>query len=288
MSEAVPSAPNPPLPTDPKPFTPQQAAAARMAAFSQSLTPYTPKLYVATTIIGINFALWIAQIATGVHFFSPLDVDLLRWGADYAPRVASGQWWRPITSMFLHIGILHLAMNMIALWGIGPFIERLVGNGGFLVLYLFAGVCGSLASLTHAPTMVSAGASGAIFGLYGALAGFLLRAHGTLPKDILQQLWKTAGLFIFYNVLYGMQMANIDQAAHLGGLAGGFIGGLILGHPLDPSEFSGRARRAAIVAVLGVAGYAAGVMTMPNIIKERTAKLTQAENMLKETMGQKD
>src|SRR5207244_8055 len=133
---------------------------------------------------------------------TPLIVDLIRWGGDYAPRTTNGQWWRPVTSMFLHIGIIHLAMNMIALWSIGPFIERLVGNRSFLVLYLFAGVSGSMASLAHAPTIVSAGASGAIFGLYGALAGFLLRAHGTLPKDVLQQLWRTAGMFILYNVLY--------------------------------------------------------------------------------------
>lgn len=251
----------PPTPPDAKELRRQQAQ--RMAEFLRQLMPYTPRVYMTWALIAINVAVWIAMVAMGIKPLSPATVDLLRWGADYAPRTTNGQWWRVLSSTFLHAGVIHLAMNMAVLASIGPFMERLLGNFGFIVLYVFAGLTGSLLSLAHAPTIVSVGASGAIFGLYGALLGFLLRSRGTLPKDILQQLLRMAGAFVVYNLLFGMGVAGIDQAAHIGGLVGGFVGGLVLGHPLEPAAFAQRSLRSASLGVLTAAVFALAVVALP-------------------------
>jgi rhomboid protease GluP len=113
--------------------------------------------------------------------------SLIAWGANYGPdTITNGQWWRLLTSMFLHIGIVHLAFNMIVLLQIGPFVERLVGNVGFLIVYFVSGFAGNVTSLVWNPYTVSAGASGAIFGLYGLLLGFLLMSRrDSIPTDVL-------------------------------------------------------------------------------------------------------
>ena len=86
--------------------------------------------------------------------------------------------------MFLHIGLLHIALNMWVLWDIGPLMERMVGNVGFACLYVASGLCGSLASLAWNPENLSAGASGAVFGLFGGLLGFLVLGRGSMPAEI--------------------------------------------------------------------------------------------------------
>lgn len=237
--------------------------AARMLEFHRQLAPHTPRVWVAYAILAINVAVFLAQSASGVSVSSPTVADLIKWGGDLGTLTTHGQWWRTLTCIFVHAGIVHLAMNMFVLWSIGPFVERLLGNLGFLVLYLFAGIAGSLASLIHAPSVVSIGASGAIFGLYGGIVGFLLRSKGTLPNEVVKQLWRTAGAFIFYNVLYGMAVAGLDQAAHFGGFIGGALGGLVLGHPLDARGFAGRTLRSLVLAALGIAGFCVAVATIP-------------------------
>src|SRR5438128_879533 len=177
------AAPPPPTETPPelppRPLTPAQ----RLAAFHDQLRPFTPRLWLTYALIAANVAVWIAGVATGVSAISPSIDALIKWGADYGPlTVTNHQWWRLVTNTFLHIGLLHLAMNMIVLFSIGRFVERLVGQAGFAVLYLACGVAGALVSVAHNPYIVSAGASGAVFGLYGALLGFLLRARGTIPR----------------------------------------------------------------------------------------------------------
>ena len=97
---------------------------------------------------------------------------VLEWGANFGPKTMDGQWWRLFTSMFLHFGIIHIGFNMWVLWNVGRLVERLVGNFGFALLYVVSGLLGSVASLAWNPTTISAGASGAVFGVVGALIGF--------------------------------------------------------------------------------------------------------------------
>lgn len=147
-------------------------------------------------------------------------------GANYGPAVAAGQYWRLVTSMFLHGGIAHLLLNGYALFQLGALFEAWLGSIRLLITYFLTGIAGSIASIlwTDAP---SVGASGAIFGLLGALIAFLLRRREHLTagaKSLMMQLVAWAAI----NVFFGFSVPGIDNAAHLGGCAAGFLLGLIL------------------------------------------------------------
>ena len=208
------------------------------------------KPVVTYTLIAANIAVFLAMVVRGVSITDPRIDALLNWGADFGPLVHHGEWWRIFTSMFLHIGIMHLLMNMYVLLIIGMLTERLFGHTGFLVLYLLAGIGGSFASLTLHPDLVSAGASGAIFGLYGGLFGFLLMDRRALPGRLIKSQVTSAGIFVFYNLIYGLK-PGVDIAAHGGGLVAGFVFGAALTLPL-PSEAGARLRRNAVVGICGV------------------------------------
>lgn len=158
---------------------------------------------------------------------------LTQLGADERTLVLQyGQWWRPLTSMFLHAGWLHLLLNGWALYQLGALFEILIGSGSMLTVFLVSGLAGSLTSLTftHGP---SVGASGAIFGLMGALISFLLRRREMLTpfaKSLLGQLVLWAGI----NVVFGFSTPGIDNAAHLGGCAAGLVLGLMLKPHIRP------------------------------------------------------
>jgi rhomboid protease GluP len=142
---------------------------------------------------------------------------LIRFGAKFNPLIVEGEWWRFFTPMVLHIGMLHLFMNSIALFYLGPMIERIFGNIRFVFIYIFAGFAGSLASFLFSPNL-SAGASGAIFGCFGALLYFGMSFPGLF--------FRTMGLNIIavlvINLIFGFTMPGIDNAGHIGGLVGGF------------------------------------------------------------------
>lgn len=208
---------------DDEPDTVQQ-----VAPFEERLQRLTPRPLVTYVLLGLNVALFAIMVAKGVHAFQPTIESLLLWGANFGPKTTSGEWWRTLTSMFIHIGLLHLLFNMWVLKDIGPAVERLVGSGTFLVGYLFSGFCGSLTSVVWSPHQVSAGASGAIFGLFGLLLGLLARQHRALPADVLKQHRGMAIFFVVFNVYFSFSMKGIDIAAHLGGLAGGFVFGLLV------------------------------------------------------------
>ena len=207
--------------------------------------PVTP------TLVVINVLVFIAMCLTGVSIFEPKVADLIRWGADFGPLTLHGQWWRILTSTFVHIGIIHVAMNMFVLWTAGRIIERLFGSTAFAVLYVLAGIGGSLASLAWRPFTVSAGASGAIFGLFGGLLGFLVLGRRFVAADKVTALGKYAGTFLAYNLVYGFAASGLDVAAHLGGLGTGFLLGIALAAPAAAP--ASRMRRAVITAMLGAA-----------------------------------
>jgi rhomboid protease GluP len=179
-------------------------------------TPVTTLLLVAIT------ACFAAQ------FF--LGRGLIEQFANYGPAVRQGEYWRLVTSMFLHGGIVHLVLNAWALYQLGSLFEILMGSGRLAGVYLAAGIAGSLASAFWSD-VPSVGASGAIFGLLGALISFLLRRRENLTpqaKALLGQLVMWAVI----NVAFGFSgAANIDNAAHMGGLVAGLLAGLLLREP---------------------------------------------------------
>jgi rhomboid protease GluP len=198
---------------------------AQRSALSRLRSPYT----ITIALIAINVLVFLAMVASGVSFTQPTTLDIFKWGGDFGPAtVGQHQWWRLLTSCFLHFGIIHIGMNMYVLYLIGPFIETVFGRTRYLVIYFLAGLAGSIVSVWVHPMAVGAGASGAIFGLYGAVFGFLLIRHRTLNPVAMKSIAKSAGIFILYNVVYGSISGTTDLSAHLGGLIAGFLAGMLL------------------------------------------------------------
>lgn len=180
------------------------------------------------TLIAINVLVFLAMILRGVSFGSPSSEDVLAWGADYGPlTLQAGQYWRMLASMFLHFGILHIGMNMYALYQMGPATERFFGHARYFVLYMVTGLGGSLASLVVHPDAVSAGASGAIFGVYGGLMGYMFTHRHAIQPAARKRIVQSAAFFLGINLVYGMS-AHIDLTAHAAGLFFGFAAGLVL------------------------------------------------------------
>jgi rhomboid protease GluP len=180
---------------------------------------------------------------------------ILRLGAK-APYIMSGQWWRLVTAMFLHLGLFHIGMNMWCLVDLGPEVESLFSTTKFTVLYLVTGVAGFLLSLWWRPMGTSAGASGAIMGLIGILIGASFH-HGHLGKEYRSQLWR----WVIYIAVFGI-LFPVDNAAHFGGLASGLLLGYLVpeGEPSTrPSENLWNAL--AVFAVL-IIGASFGLMAM--------------------------
>jgi rhomboid protease GluP len=168
---------------------------------------------------------------------------LIRYGAKFNPLIEMGEWWRFLTPMFLHIGFLHLLTNTFALYYLGITVERLYGSLRFLLIYATAGFFGTLASFLFTPS-ISAGASGAIFGLFGALLYF-----GTVYRHLF---FRTMGMnvisLIVVNLLFGLLVPGIDNAGHIGGLVGGFLAAGAVHLPKRVAW--GRQMKALVVAAL--------------------------------------
>lgn len=197
------------------------------------------KARVTPVLIGLNLLVFIAMLASGISFTNPTVLQLLQWGANFGPLDRSGQWWRLLAACFLHIGFLHIAFNMYVLYQVGPFTERLFGGARYLAVYLLAGIGGNLLGLWLHPMTVSAGASGAIFGVYGGLLAFLLRERAALRPEAVRSIGQSALIFIGFNLFYGAASAHTDLTAHIGGLATGFLAGLVLARPLPRAAVPG-------------------------------------------------
>ncbi|CAN5555287.1 hypothetical protein BH11PSE7_BH11PSE7_12010 [soil metagenome] len=227
-------------------------------AFEEQLNALTPRVWAMWLVMGICGAVWVATVVAGMSPLQPNAEQLYRWGANSASGVQAGEWWRLVTAMFLHGGIMHLALNMYALLEAGLMLTRLFGNRGFLVIYLGAGLVGNALSLHYAGQAgVSVGASGAVFGVAGALLAAVIRLRGKFPMGRSKQMLTGLGIFIFYSLAYGMKQ-GIDNAAHTGGLLAGFVGGWLLVAKLD--ETASTARRIASLAAVAALCVAAAVV----------------------------
>ncbi len=177
-------------------------------------------------IIGINVAVFALMAINGVNIMQPQTQDLLAWGANFKPLTLDGEWWRLLTSCFLHIGILHLAINMYSLFNVGVLLENMLGRTQYIMAYLVCGLAGSAASLWWHEATVSAGASGAVFGMFGLFYAWVTTSHLLSSAEKKAQL-ASAATFIGLNLFMGLS-GNIDNAAHLGGLVAGIIIGLLV------------------------------------------------------------
>ena len=215
------------------------------STFEAALKSLGTRAVVTPALVIVNCLVFAATVASGAGLLQPNGAALVHWGTNYGPYTLDGQWWRLFTSMFLHFGILHLAFNMWALWSLGPLAEKLFGSVYYFVLYLFAGLCGSVASLLWHPYLNSAGASGAIFGVLGGLLAFMVNPAIRIPASISAAQRNSALIFIAYNLLNGFSHTGIDNAAHIGGLLGGFTMGWLLARPVTPEARREPGRRLA-------------------------------------------
>ena len=177
--------------------------------------------YITYIIMGICFIMFLI---TGMGNDTGV---LIEYGANLDVLVKNGEYYRLLTSMFLHSGLLHLFFNMYALYIIGPQVESFFGKTKYLIIYLLSGISGSLLSVAFNVNTVSVGASGAIFGLFGALLYFGYNYRGYLGNVIKSQIIP----IIVINLLFGFLVSGVDNAAHIGGLIGGFLTAMVLGVP---------------------------------------------------------
>jgi len=183
--------------------------------------------YVTPILIDLNILVFLLMIISGVNVFMPDADSLILWGANIRPFTTGGEWWRLLTNCFLHIGIVHLLMNMYALVYIGVLLEPHLGKARFATAYFLTGIAASICSLWWHELTISAGASGAIFGMYGVFLAML--TTNLIDKASRKPLLLSIGIFVFYNLAYGMK-GGIDNAAHIGGL----VSGLIIGYGYYP------------------------------------------------------
>jgi membrane associated rhomboid family serine protease len=181
-------------------------------------------------IIGVNAGVFFLEWLAGGMGGLIADPQVIRaFGAkDNALINQQHQYWRLVTAIFLHIGFLHFLLNNYALWIIGQEIERLYGSARFVFLYLLTGVAGSLASYTFNPNAQSAGASGAIFGLFGIMAAFAFRYRKELPERLATDIRRRILPVIAINLVFGFSMRIVDNAAHIGGLLAGIVLALVI------------------------------------------------------------
>jgi rhomboid protease GluP len=197
----------------------------------------TPHAWVTRLLIGANLLAFAALLLAGAGLWHSSSGVQLAWGASFGPATKDGEWWRLGSAMFLHFGVLHLGMNMWALWDGGQLVERMYGHARFATLYLLSGLTGNLVSLiAQGDRAISGGASGAVFGIYGALLVFLWREREQLhPHEFRWLFWGAAG-FSVATIAFGFLVPGIDNAAHIGGFLSGILLGMALARPLDQAR----------------------------------------------------
>ncbi|HRO43383.1 MAG TPA: rhomboid family intramembrane serine protease, partial [Flavipsychrobacter sp.] len=158
---------------------------------------------VTPVVLMINVLVFLLMVAFGASPIEPSARQVFDWGGNWGTATMNGDWWRLVTAAFVHIGFVHLFMNMAALVYIGAFLEPLIGTGKFVSAYLITAVAGSLLGSVIHPDTISAGASGAIFGMFGVLLSLLTTK--LIPADIRKRLLLLMGFYVVYNLLYGMK-----------------------------------------------------------------------------------
>nr|WP_290428157.1 rhomboid family intramembrane serine protease [Ramlibacter cellulosilyticus] len=243
----------------------RQEEARAEAEFEQQLARHTKVTWALYLVVALNVGIWVLNLAAGMSPMRPSSQDLFRWGAISAWAVTHDhEYWRLLAGTFLHGGAVHLFMNMLGLWGAGKLLNRMVGNGQFLLVYLLSALAGASASLHFgAQTAVSVGASGAVFGVVGALVAAVRRRREHLPKAMVQQIMTSEAVFLAYALLNGFTRQGIDNAAHVGGLLAGAAMGVVLAGAGESGGRDMRRLRATFAAIVLAAAVGLVVATTP-------------------------
>jgi rhomboid protease GluP len=204
---------------------------------------------ITTTLVGMNVAVYAVMVLMGVSPLQPTSAQLLKWGANWGPLSLGPEPWRMLASNYVHGGIIHIALNMWCLWNLGFLAERVFDPWTYVLAYTMCGLAGSLASLWWHPLTVGVGASGAIFGLAGALIAALYLGHLPISRQAIQGTLRSLVTFAGYNLFFGAVARGIDNSAHIGGLLAGLaIGAILSRHLTEPPETGDRWRRGVFIA----------------------------------------
>jgi rhomboid protease GluP len=219
--------------------------------------------------IGANAAMFVIEwLSGGMGLLSADDGVLTALGMKVNELIIERQeYWRLISCMFLHIGYLHLLLNNYALWIIGQEIERLYGSARFVILYVGTGVIASICSV-YFSTAPSAGASGAIFGLFGVMAIFGFRYRSEVPNAISKSIRSRVIPIIGINLIIGFQSSIVDNSAHIGGLLAGVALGLVIPYKRPDEEATPFVWRA-LEVVLVVATAVSLILALNNFTSTR-------------------
>jgi rhomboid protease GluP len=220
--------------------------------FRDAVRARSPRAVVTPALIALNIAVYVLMLFRADGSIGD-PKTMLEWGASFGPRTTNGEWWRLVTSMFVHTGFIHLLVNMAALAQAGLVLERLVGRPAFVTTYFSAGIVAAVVRISDQPLAVSSGASAAVFGVYGLLvasflAGMIGRSATSIPLPALKRFVPAAGVFLLYSMLAGGQ-------AHLTGLSVGFGCGCVLAIGVSISTPSPRR-----VALVGAAVVVAAIV----------------------------
>jgi membrane associated rhomboid family serine protease/Tfp pilus assembly protein PilF len=203
-------------------------------------------MMVTQALLLLNVGVFVVMAVQGIAL-DPSTRALIDRGANYAPLTLGEQPWRLVSALFLHHGFLHIAFNMWCLWDLGGICESLYGHVTFAAVYLISGVGSSLASVWWHPAIPSVGASGAVFGIVGALIASYYLGEFTMPRFALRGQLRSLLVFVAYNVVIGQVIGHVDNAAHIGGLLTGLVFGALIAVAAPQDDFF--RRTAVIIAV---------------------------------------
>ena len=247
---------------------PEKGSAHRIESLTDMIHSKPAQSVLTHGLLLVNVVVFVAMLGWGASVWHTSTAVPLAWGANFGPATQDGQWWRLFTAMFIHFGLWHLVMNMWALRDVGRLVERLYGPWRFAAIYVVGGVLGNLLSLVvQGNRAVSGGASGAIFGLYGALMVFLWRERRQVDPWEFRWLFGSASVFTVLMLGMGWVIPGIDNSAHGGGLVAGALMARVLAKPWTPRSPLGRfGQWAAVAALVSGAGWLAGHIPPPRYL----------------------
>ena len=229
---------------------PRLRAPARARATRRVTSLSSEQPFVTWGLIGLNVLVYLITVAQGNGINNPGGSLFAKWVL-FGPAVADGDWWRLITAAFLHANLFHIGLNMLALVWLGAPVERYLGHFQYLALYIVSGLAGSAGALITTPTGITVGASGAIFGILGALLIIEYQATGNIAGQ--------AFTLIAINLLFSFTMSGISVGGHIGGLIGGIGAALALTRFGRTTLVHGRPGLVGVAALVGVGALSIAV-----------------------------
>ncbi len=226
-------------------ITPPKVRRAPGIALATGSAPVTKLL------IAINIAVYLVTVEQGHGGLNNPGGDLLGKWILWGPLVPHGGWYRLVTAMFLHASLIHIGFNMYILWWAGSQVEGYLGRTRFIGLYFVAGLAGSAGALLQAPNVPGLGASGAVFGILGAMALIEWQATGRLSGQAMP--------LIVINLVLGFVISNISWGAHIGGLVGGVLVTLGYAHWRGGRAQYGRLSIEGVIGLLAVAAASVAI-----------------------------